>query len=255
MAESNEVPSIPSKMLSADEMWQVAKGSDNWGVEGYEVPRKYFDYAQQKWEKNRAEMIKHPKGQWPPSDWPKDKETDKQLPPKRPNYLDQLYKWTNSYYDPKKAEEVKERLEEQGHPIDKMPEKKKPIDRRKKFLEEEEENNKRKAEMPQIPLFKVDAVKAAKDKIKTFKEKNNKSEVELIKEKYAKFGSLPKCTRITVVSDAEHLGEKYPFYNTFVKEGEEEENEDGKKKKGKKLFYPSVRYYILTNILENFHLA
>jgi len=77
-----------------------------------------------------------------------------------------------------------------------------------------------------------------------------KAEVEKEKKKkpvkaVSKLGSIGFCDRITVVSDAEHMGEKMPFYSTFVKEGEEEVpevDEDGKKKKvGKKLFYPDKR--------------
>ena len=54
---------------------------------------------------------------------------------------------------------------------------------------------------------------------------------------------MPKCDRIFFVSDAEHVGEKMPFYNTYRKEGDDgaQSEGEGKKKKEKKLFFPSVR--------------
>jgi hypothetical protein len=102
--------------------------------------------------------------------------------------------------------------------------------------------------MREVPEYNEEYISKAKDRIKDFQEKNKQPLIEKIREKYARFGSLPRCIRITIVADAEHMGEKYPFYNTFVKPGEEEEegnkdDEEGgnKKKKQKKLFYPSVR--------------
>lgn len=99
--------------------------------------------------------------------------------------------------------------------------------------------------MPEVPEYKSEAIDTVKAKLKEEEEKNSKSDnMKKLKEKYSKFGSLPRCNRITVVSEAEHVGEKLPFYNTYVKPGEEEEeevDEDGKKKKKpKKLFYPDV---------------
>jgi len=41
-----------------------------------------------------------------------------------------------------------------------------------------------------------------------------------------------------LVSDAEHIGEKYPFYNTYVNPDGDDEG------KNKKLFYPSVSIYL-----------
>ena len=58
-------------------------------------------------------------------------------------------------------------------------------------------------------------------------------------------GSLPKCDRITIVSDAEHVGEKLPFcYEDNNKEGN---NSDAGKKKDKfknKITYPAVNTII-----------
>lgn len=116
---SQTVTALPN-IMSVDDMWTLVRGSDsNWGIEGYEVPRKYYDYHQVKWEQERYKMLQKPKADWPPEKWKKDEETGKPIPPKRPNYLDQVIKWAHSYYDPKRAEEVKEALEQKGHPLDK----------------------------------------------------------------------------------------------------------------------------------------
>jgi hypothetical protein len=103
---------------------------------------------------------------------------------------------------------------------------------------------KKKKEYSEYPKYdeKIQWIDKAKERIKEFETKNKKDKIEVIKEKYAKFGSLPKCDRIFFVSDAEHQGEKMPFYNTYRKEGEDEAQSEGegKKKKEKKLFFPSV---------------
>jgi hypothetical protein len=89
------------------------------------------------------------------------------------------------------------------------------------------------------------------DRIKEEKaEANKKTKLDKIKETYkARGGSLPKCTRVTIVSEAEFVGETIPFYNTYKAEGEEDEpvdeDEDGKKKKKKvykNLFFPRVKF-------------
>lgn len=59
-------------------------------------------------------------------------------------------------------------------------------------------------------------------------------------------GTFALSSRVTVAAEAEYVGERLPFYNTHVPEGEEEAPEEsGKKnkknKKQKQLFYPDVR--------------
>ena len=40
--------------LTPEEMWTTIHGTNqNWGIEGYEVPRKYYDYHQVKWAQER----------------------------------------------------------------------------------------------------------------------------------------------------------------------------------------------------------
>lgn len=237
-----DVNNIMSK-LSIDEMWSRVKGEDTlWGVEGYEVPKKHFDYRQIQWSKKRADILKDKKKRWPPNDWAKDPETDKPIPPKRPNYLDQVYKWANSFYDPNRAEEVKERLQDRGHPYEyptKLDVKKQP-NKRKEFLEYEEKKKQFKSELSEVPEWKQDAIESIKQKIEEDKEKLQ----QIAKEKASGRKTIPQCDRITIVADAEHVGEKLPFYNTYVKPGEEDDEEEDegskKNKRKKKLFYPDV---------------
>lgn len=245
---TNSETNIGHSMITPEEMWSLTRGQGrNWGVEGYEAPRHYYDHKQVKWEKERTEILKNHQSKWPPSDWPKVKKDDGSIEvskPKRPNYLDQIYKWSKSFYDEEKAKTIMSDLESKGRPIngDKKPEVK--DNKREQFLEKEKEKKKRQEEYSEYPKYdeKIQWIDKAKERIKEFEIKNKKDKIEVIKEKFAKYGSLPKCDRVFFVSDAEHAGEKIPFYNTFVKEGEEPQSEgEGKKKNGKKkLFFPSV---------------
>jgi hypothetical protein len=234
------------KMLSIEEMWSTDKGDGkNWGIDGYEVPKKYFDHAQSEWLKKRQDILNKHERKWPPPDWPKDKETDKQVPPKRPNYLDQVYKWSNSFYDAEKAKAVIERMAEHNRAIDKQPEPKKTIDKRAEFLKEEKKKEEWLKQRPEVPEFKQEAIDKVKEKIAQWEKDNKNKPSGKIK---SMKGSMPTCDRVTVVAEAEHVGEKYPFYNTYKKEGEDENqvsNEDGKKKKKKKeLFFPDVKLFL-----------
>jgi hypothetical protein len=236
-------------------MWSSVKGDDkNWGIDGYEPRMDYFDHKQSVWHKKRAEILKEHKSEWPPSDWPKDKETEKSVPPKRPNYLDQVYKWSNSFYDPQKAKDVMEKLADHNRPIDKFPEPKKLIDKRKQFLERQEEKEKARKERPALADYKAEAIDKVKEKIETWNKEHSQTALERMVERYKKKGSLTHCDRITIVADSEHVGEKYPFYNTYKKEGDEVQSDDeNNKKKKNNLFFPSVFNRLID--LENSSLA
>ena len=135
----NSHPSISYK-ITPEEMWNCIKGSSqNWGIEGYQITKKYYDYRQVKWLQEREKILKAHKREWPPQNWPKDKETDKLVPPKKTNFIDDQIKWANSFNDPKKSEEIKESLESRG--TFKEREKKTFPNLRDKFLKEEKEKN------------------------------------------------------------------------------------------------------------------
>ena len=83
--------------ITPEEMWQCVKGSSqNWGIEGYEIAKKYYDYHQVKWYQQRKKILDQHKRVWPPQNWPKSKDEDKLVPPHRPNFLDDYVKWANS---------------------------------------------------------------------------------------------------------------------------------------------------------------
>ena len=74
--------------ITPEEMWNCIKGSSqNWGIEGYEITKKYYDYRQVKWEQERKRILDAHKKEWPPQNWPKNKETDKLEPPKKKKLL------------------------------------------------------------------------------------------------------------------------------------------------------------------------
>ncbi len=234
-----ESDSTSKKIMPVDDIWKAVKGQDKWGIEGYEPPKKYIDSRHVKWTKKREEILEKHRRVWPPKDWPVDKETEKAVKPKRPNYLDEVTKWSKSFYDPNKAEKTKDYLSEHGRPMDKTPEKKKPSDRRGNFLENEKNKEEARKNRPECYEEKLEYIAKAKEKLEEWEKEKEKES----KRKKRGKGSLPLCARITVVADAEHGGEKLPFYNTFKKEGDDDDGE-GKKKK-KKLFFPDVSEIII----------
>lgn len=219
--------------ITPEEMWTTVRGqTQNWGIEGYEVPRKYFDHEQYKWEIKRSEILNRHKREWPPSDWPKDKETEKPIPPVRKNYIDDVIKLAKSFNDPVKSEEVKANLESRG--TFKVPEPKKPINMRDKFLKEEAEKKEKFASLPKIQEWKANAIEDAQKKIEEMKSKE-RPKIEIYKERYTKEKpQWPRCDRVTIVADSEYVGEQIPFYNTYAKKGEEPDK--------KKLFYPKKEF-------------
>ena len=220
--------------LTPEEMWNCIKGSSqNWGIEGYEITKKYYDYRQVKWEQERKRILDAHKKEWPPQNWPKNKETDKLEPPKRTNFIDEQIAWANSFNDPKKSEEVKQNLESRG--TFKYPDKKQYPNLRDKFLKDEKEKKEKFDQLPKIQPWKENAIEDAKRKIEEDKSKV-KTELQKNLERYPKEKPWwPRADRVTVTSDAEYMGEQVPFYyNNSKDEGE----------KGKKLFYPNKEYVL-----------
>ena len=135
LKRSESAKLINEKKLTPEEMYSLIKRENIYGIEGYNVPRQYYDYNEIQWEKKRKNILNSFKRIWPPDDWPKDKNDEKKkIPPINKNYIYNLEKWLNSYYDPKRAEEliekginIKEYIPKQF--IDK--------DKRRKFLENE----------------------------------------------------------------------------------------------------------------------
>ena len=216
--------------ITPEEMWSCMHGSsETWGIEGYEVPKKYYDYHQVKWYQEREKILNQHKRVWPPEDWPKDKENDKKVPPKRPNFLDAYIKWANSFNDPKRSEEVKQNLESRG--TFKPLEPKAYPNLRERFLKNEKEKKEKMANIPQIQEWKQQGIENAKTRLDEANAKK-KTQWEKDKERYTKEKpQWPRCDRVTIVADAEYVGEQIPFYNTFKKEGEEVDKN--------KLFWPS----------------
>ena len=229
-SQSAEVKPKVQYKITPEEMWNCIKGSSqNWGIEGYEIAKKYFDYRQVLWHKKREKILKDHKKEWPPQDWPKDKESDKLVPPKRINFIDEQIAWANSFNDPKKSEELKESLESRG--TFKYPDPKQYPNLRDKFLKEEKEKKEKFDQLPKIQPWKENGIENAKQKIEEAKSKV-KTQWEKDKERYPKEKPWwPRADRVTVTSEAEYCGENVPFYNNNSKDEDE-------KDKDKKLFFP-----------------
>jgi len=213
--------------LTPQDMWNAIHDTGSFGIEGYEVPRQYYDYHQVKWYEERKKILEGHKSKWPPQNWPTDKETGKQIPPKRINFIDEQIKWAQSFNDPKRSEELKASLESRG--TFKVPEPKQQMNMRDKFLAWEKEHKEKMASIAKIPEWKQNSVETAQKNIEEARAKQ-KTQWEKDKERYTKDKPLwPRCERVGILSDAEYVGEQIPFYKTSPKE---------KEKNPKYLFYP-----------------
>lgn len=88
--------------LSVENMWSVTRGeTGNWGIEGYEVPKEYFDHIKTKKGKEIWESIisTKPKSYWPPK-LDKD-DNDKPIWPKRPNFIEDVFSKNKFYFEVK----------------------------------------------------------------------------------------------------------------------------------------------------------
>ena len=227
-------PKIPSSIkyaLTPEQIYQLNINQLDYGIEGYEVPRQYYDYHQVMWHKKREKILTSHKHIWPPNDWPTDKEDDKRkVKPKRLTYIDDIYKWCHSFYDPKRAEELTKDIEIKEYQppkqIDKI--------RRKNFLENEKKKEEWRKSRPPYQEYKNEAYEAAEENKKQHEEEMKKDPILKIRQRYKERPQTSRCDRVSVVSEAIYVGEQIPFYNTFVPEGETINK--------KKLFFPSKEY-------------
>lgn len=235
----------PKVVLTKEDMWSLRNNQIDGGIDGYVLPKEIYDHKQIKWMKDRADILKNPKAY---RKAPKlDDDGNPIPPPKRPNFLDDTMKWAKSFYDKERAEKTLEECEQKGHPLlaplkpkeyRKLEYPKREFftdllikEEKKKYIQRED-----REDMIQELIEKIKEDESKKvDPMKKLKEDYGTKDEEgrLVK---ATFG---KSTRVTVVSEAEHVGEKYPFYNTYVNPDGEDENP-----KKKKLFFPSVSYLI-----------
>ena len=214
--------------LTPEEMYKLDSHQLEIGIEGYQIPRQYNDHHQCVWARKREKILKSHKHVWPPEDWPRDKDDENiKVKPKRKTFLDDLYKWCYSYYDPQRAEELIEKGVDtkdyvKPREIDKI--------RRKNFLENEKKKEEWRKSRPEYREYMESAIEDIKQKIQD-EEKAKEDPIDKIRRRYKHNPQTSRCDRVSVVSEAQYLGEQVPFYNTYVPEGEELDK--------KKLFFPS----------------
>ena len=207
--------------LTPEQMYDIIYGKDKGGIPGYICPKKYFDYHACIWLKKREEILKKHKAVWPPDSWKVDKETNKKIPPQKYNFIDDQIKWANSFNDPKKSQEVKEALEAKGHKFSESQPFKSDFDKKvnklnlgNNFREREKELIKIKEQINAVPEYKQNAIEQVNEKIK-----NNEYKPSQGKSNWS------KCARIMYNSDAEYVGEQYPFWNPNKKEEDKKKAE------------------------------
>ena len=219
-------------LLTPEEMYKLSSHKLETGIEGYEIPRKYNDFHQCVWVKKREQILKNHKHIWPPEDWPKDKENENiKVKPKKKTFLDDLFKWCSSYYDKEKAKTL---IEEKNINIkDYVKPLKLDKNRRKEYLENEKKKLEWKKSHPKYYEYMQNFIDSITEKIKQ-DEKEKIDPIEKIKKRYKHKPQTSRCDKISVVSEAQYLGELYPFYNTYKKEGEEIDKQN--------LFFPKKNY-------------
>ena len=219
--------------LTPEQIYQISSHQLDIGVEGYVTPRSYYDYNQVMWIKKRTQILTKNKHVWPQNDWPRDKNDDKiRLKPKRLTYIDDIRKWCHSYYDPKRAEAI---IEERNLNLKEyVPPRKIDKAKRKNFLENEKKKEEWRKSRPPYPEYKNDAIELAEENKKKHEEEMKKDPIIKIRQRYKDRPQTARCDKISVLSEAIHVGEQVPFYNTYVPEGEVLNK--------KKLFYPKRNY-------------
>lgn len=232
MCPKSSLPRRSKKQIAKvtpDELYNISKRKDGWGIEGYEVPRQYYDYHQVMWKKKVADIAKKCPRHWPPKDWPAKSrdEPEIKVPPKRPNYLDDLFKWCNSYYDPNRAAQI---LEDKPIEVDKP--KKPPRDnKRAEFLKNEKEKKEKQKNKKFYLEEKEDLIDEIKERMEEDRKQKEIPYEKRMKNRYkGQRCQTARCDKITIVADAEYAGEQTPFYNTAYNENESKEKQ--------KLFFP-----------------
>ena len=216
--------------ITPSQMFNMIHKTGFGGIFGYNPKKKYFDYYNSLWIKERAKiLLSYKHKHWPPNDWPKDKEGNKKLPIKK-SFIDDKIEWYKSFNDENKRKNLIEELESKGKKIDfekniyksDFDIKKNKKNLRSIFLKREIEIKKIKDKIKyEIPAYKSSIIEQAIEKIK--KDNENK-----IKKKAKSF--LSKSDKISYISEAEYLGEQIPFYNSY---------KDKKNDNNKKLFNPN----------------
>ena len=226
---SNKSKTNSTLNITPSQMFNIIHKTGFGGIFGYNPKKKYFDYYNSLWIKERAKILSSYKHKhWPPNDWPKDKDGNKKIPVKK-SFIDDKIEWYKSFNDENKRQKIIDDLESKGKKIDfnkniyksDFDIKKNKKNLRSMFLKREIEIQKIKNKIKyEIPVYKSSIIEQAIEKIK--KDKENK-----IEKKLKSF--LSKSDKISYISEAEFLGEQIPFYNNY--------NE--KKNDNKKLFNPN----------------
>jgi hypothetical protein len=212
--------------IAVDEMWSLTnKEEKNWGIEGYEIHKNYYDCAKEIYLKKRNlknEMVWAKRDKFLPVPPKKDKD-GKDIIPHRPNYLDEVIKLANSFYNKEKGEKLKEELKDKGFkplPIKVIP----VVGRAARelftdtMIKQQKKNN--------LPNKDKDLTVINEKTAKYEKEKKSKSDA--LKAKYSgAVKGTSQCDRVNMTSEAIYVGEQIPFYNTApLKEGAEDRYED-----------------------------
>lgn len=228
------IKNAESKSITKDEMWSSLNKSLNIkGVDGYNPVNSYFDHKQNKLERELFQLnmaVWARKAKYPPPILPKDKEGNPIIPIKK-TFIDFEVLRAKSYFSPEKAEKYKESKGLEAYV-------KKPNDKariysfdRETYIHKIYRKHEFENKLNEDQSLRAEKVKEKQaDLLKT-----KKHWVEILKEKYKGKSVFSKGVRTGIMSDAEFIGEKLPFYNSFVKKGDEPD-------KNTMEFYPNFNF-------------
>jgi hypothetical protein len=222
----------PLHPLTIQEMWSTVNKSQNiQGIEGYDISIKHFDYKQNKFDRetfNLNMQVWAKKAKYPPPVLPKDKDGNNVIPVKK-NFIDEEILKAKSYYSPEKAEKYAESKSLEPYV-------RKPNDKSYLYAHDRETYINKVYREKKFEQTLNEALTERADKVKEKQAellKTKKHWTEILKEKYRNKCNWSKDARTGIYAEAEYVGEKNPFYNSYKKKGEEDS-------KPEKEFFPNI---------------
>lgn len=222
----------PLHKLSMEEMWStINKSSNIQGLEGYNMAVKHFDYKQNKFERetfNLNMQVWAKKAKYPPPVLSKDKDGNPVISVKK-NFIDDEILRAKSYYSPEKAEKYADSKSLEPY-VRKVNDKSYIYAHdRETYINKVYRDKKFEQTLNEALTERAEKVKEKQAELL----KTKKHWAEVLKEKYRNKSNWTKDTRNGISAEAEYVGEKNPFYNSYKKKGEEDS-------KPEKEFFPNI---------------
>ena len=207
---------IPTHSISALEMYNCINNKSHFGIDGYNYPSKYNDPRAEKFKRENYELdlkVWAKKALYPEKNFSKDKDGNNIIPQKK-NFIDDEIKKCNQFFDKEKAEKY---AESKGL-LPPMPKfvKKNFIyaSDRETILAKLYREKKHDGVLNELQTERAEKVKEKNPQM--WKTKPHWADILKNKKSVGSTG-----VRNGIVSEAEFVGEKLPFWNSYIKKDEE----------------------------------